>query len=74
MRGAGGAWLEEEMLEVGGRAWMLVGGRPWWEEMLEVGGSSTLLRWTMGGGLLLLPLLPFLSWRGAAEEEERRGG
>ena len=62
MRRAGGAWLE--MLEVGG-------GRLW-EGKLEVGGRSAWLRWTMGSGLLLL-LLPFLSWRGA-EEEERRGG
>ena len=57
---AGGAWLE--MLEVGG-------GRLW-EEKLEVGGRLALLRSTMGSGLLLLP---FLSWRGA-EEEEGRGG
>ena len=63
MRRAGGAWLE--MLEV-------VGGGRLWEEKLEVGGRSALLRSTMGSGLLRL-LLPFLSWRGA-EEEERKGG
>ena len=77
MRRAGGAWLE--MLEVvGGRAWKQAGGKMW-EEMLlggrslmQVGGGrAAALRRTMGSGLLLL--LPFLSRRGAGEEEKTGG-